>query len=92
MLKKVIFAAVATGFVGAIALPLEVTPAAAATTCKELAKMKYPGNWTGRRAWIRECRGAVRNDTVRAGFSVRNWQACGYCDHNAPGDWNAPRY
>ena len=87
MLKKVIFAAVATGFVGAIALPLEVTPAAAeTTTCKELAKMKYPGNWTGRRAWIRECRGAIRKgktvsvSTVRSGKVYRQRYRCVSCE------------
>ncbi len=88
MLKKVIFAAVATGFVGAIALPLEITPAAAeTTTCKELAKMKYPGNWTGRRAWIRACRDAIRKGktvgvTVRDGnVQYRKRYRCVSCEY-----------
>ena len=41
MFKKVLFAAVATALVAAVALPIQFTPAAAgAMSCKEAAKMR----------------------------------------------------
>ena len=81
MLKKVTLAVIATGVVGAAALPLESTTAVAATaTCKELAEMKYPDDWKARRAWMKAC-----NEAVREGKSLRAVR-CGYCDNNAPWD------
>ena len=44
MLKKVLFAVVATGFVTALALPVQFTAAEAATTCKDAAKMDFPND------------------------------------------------
>jgi hypothetical protein len=58
MLKKVLFAVVATGFVAAFALPVQVTPAQAAMTCKEAAKMKFPDDRKARHAWKKECKAA----------------------------------
>jgi hypothetical protein len=58
MLKKVLFAVVATGFVAAFALPVHVTPAHAAMTCKEAAKMKFPDDRKARHAWKKECKAA----------------------------------
>ena len=42
MFKKLLLATVAAGLVSAATLPLQFTPARAAMTCKEAAKMKYP--------------------------------------------------
>jgi hypothetical protein len=61
MLKKVLLAAVATGLVAATAVPLQVTPAAAAMTCKEAAKLKYPAllkDLKERHAWKKACKAA----------------------------------
>ena len=58
MLKKVLFGVVATGFVAALALPVQVAPADAAMTCKEAAKVKFPGDRKARHAWKKECKAA----------------------------------
>jgi hypothetical protein len=59
MLKKVLFAAVATAVVAATALPIQFTPATAGTmTCKAAAKMKFPDDWKARHAFRKECRAA----------------------------------
>ncbi len=42
MLKNVFFFAIAAGLVAAVALPVQITPAEAAMTCKEAAKAKFP--------------------------------------------------
>ena len=42
MLKKVVFALVATALVTGFALPLQPAAEAAAMTCKAAAKAKYP--------------------------------------------------
>ena len=60
MLKKVLFAVVATGFVTALALPIQFTAAEAATTCKDAAKMDFPDNRKARRAFKKECKAAAR--------------------------------
>ena len=58
MLKKLLFAAVATALVAAIALPLQISPAEAAMTCKAAAKLKYPDDWKARHAWKKACKAA----------------------------------
>jgi hypothetical protein len=58
MLKKVLFAVVATGFLAALALPVQFTPAAAAMTCKQAAKMKFPDDRKARRAYKKACKAA----------------------------------
>ena len=58
MLKKVLFAVVAIGFAAALALPVQVTTAEAAMTCKEAAKMKFPDDRKARHAWKKECKAA----------------------------------
>jgi hypothetical protein len=63
MLKKVLFAAVATAFVAATALPLQISPAAAGaaaggTSCKEAAKAKYPDDKKARHAYKKGCKAA----------------------------------
>jgi hypothetical protein len=58
MLKKVLFAVVATGFVAALALPVQITPAEAAMTCREAAKIKFPSDWRARHAYRKACRQA----------------------------------
>jgi hypothetical protein len=70
MLKKVLFFAVATGLIAASALPLQIAPAAAAMTCKEAAKMKYPdmmGQLKERRAFKKECKAAWKASQSAAG-------------------------
>jgi hypothetical protein len=57
MLKKVLFAVVATGFVAALALPVQFT-AEAATTCKDAAKMDFPNDRKSRKAFKKECKAA----------------------------------
>jgi hypothetical protein len=58
MLKKVLFAVVATGFVAALAFPVQVTTAEAAMTCKEAAKMKFPDDRKARHAYKKGCKEA----------------------------------
>jgi hypothetical protein len=69
MLKKVVFAALATALVGAVALPVQFTSAAAAPlTCKEAAKLKYPTDHKARHAWKKGCVAAWKaaNKTAKA--------------------------
>ena len=62
MLKKVLFAVVATGFVTVLALPVQFTAAEAAAegamTCKDAAKMDFPNEKKARRAFKKECKAA----------------------------------
>jgi hypothetical protein len=56
MLKKVLFAALATALVAAVALPVGFSSVEAATiTCKEAAKMKFPTSLKQRHAWKKGC-------------------------------------
>jgi len=54
MLKKVLFAVVATGFVAA--LPVQFSAAEAQTTCKDAAKMEYPSDRKMRKAYKIACK------------------------------------
>jgi Ni/Co efflux regulator RcnB len=57
MIKKLILAAVATAFVAATAIPIQVAPAAAeAMTCKKAAKAKFAKDRKARRAYRKECK------------------------------------
>lgn len=56
MFKKVLFAALATALVTAVALPVQFAQAAAAMSCKEAAKMKYPSDMKGRHTFKKECK------------------------------------
>ena len=57
MLKKVLFAAVATALVAATALPIQFTPATAGTvTCKAAAKAKFPHDLKARHAYRKACK------------------------------------
>jgi hypothetical protein len=58
MLKNVFFAAIAAGLVAAVALPVQITPAEAAMTCKEAAKAKFPKSLKERHAYRKACRKA----------------------------------
>jgi hypothetical protein len=59
MLKKVLFAAVATALVAATALPMQFTPATAgAMTCKAAAKAKFPDDLKARHAYKKACKAA----------------------------------
>ena len=59
MLKKVLFAAVATGLVAAIALPVQIAPAEAGTmSCKQAAKVKFADDRKARHAYKQECKEA----------------------------------
>ena len=61
MLKKVLFAVVATALVAATALPLQISPAAAGgVTCKEAAKAKYPDDKKARHAFKKGCKAAYK--------------------------------
>jgi len=61
MLKKVLFAVVATGFVAALALPVPVATAeAAAMSCKDAAKAKFPGDRKARHAYKKGCKEAFK--------------------------------
>ena len=60
MLKRVILAAVATAFVAATAMPVALTPAEAATTCKQAAKAKFAGDRKARHAYKKECKAAFK--------------------------------
>lgn len=57
MLKKVLFGVVATALVAATTLPVQFTPATAATmTCKAAAKAKYQDNMKARHAFMKSCK------------------------------------
>ncbi|HEX9752210.1 MAG TPA: hypothetical protein VGA46_02010 [Methyloceanibacter sp.] len=60
MLKKVLLAAVATAFVAATALPVQVTPAEAGmkSSCKHAAKVKFAGDRKARHAYKKACKEA----------------------------------
>jgi hypothetical protein len=59
MLKKIAFAVVATAFVAAFALPMQIAPAAAAgETCKAAAKAKFPDSLKDRHSWKKQCKAA----------------------------------
>ena len=59
MLKKILFAVVATAFVAATALPMQIAPAAAeAVTCKAAAKAKFPNDLKARHAFKKDCKAA----------------------------------
>ena len=61
MFKKVLFAALATALVTAVALPVQFAPAqAAAMSCKEAAKMKYPSDMKARHAFKKDCKAAFK--------------------------------
>lgn len=56
MLKKVLLAALATLLVAAVALPVGVSSTeAAALTCKEAAKLKFPTDHKARHAYKKGC-------------------------------------
>jgi hypothetical protein len=57
MWKKVLLASAVTGLLAGAALPLQSTPADASRSgCREAAKVKYPGDPKGRRAYRQYCR------------------------------------
>jgi len=57
MLKKVLYGAIATALVAAVAVPVQFTPATAAgMTCKAAAKEKYKGNMKARHAFLKGCK------------------------------------
>jgi hypothetical protein len=58
MLKKITFAVIATAFVAAFALPLQIAPAAAAETCKAAAKAKFPDSLKDRHSFKKQCKAA----------------------------------
>ena len=60
MLKRVILAAVATAFVAATAMPVALTPADAATTCKQAAKAKFASDRKARHAFKKQCKAAFK--------------------------------
>jgi hypothetical protein len=61
MLKRMLLAAVATGFVVALALPVQFTPAEAGMmSCKQAAKAKFPGDRKARHAYKKECKAATK--------------------------------
>jgi len=56
MLRKIVFAAIATALVGAVALPVGLTSAdAAVLTCKQAAKLKFPTDFKQRHAYKKAC-------------------------------------
>jgi hypothetical protein len=61
MLKKVLFAVVATGFVSALALPVQFTAAEAATTCKDAAKMQFPNDRKMQKAFKKGCKAEFKS-------------------------------
>jgi hypothetical protein len=60
MLKKIAFAVVATAFVAAFALPMQIAPAAAAESCKAAAKAKFPDDLKARHSWKKQCKAAFK--------------------------------
>jgi hypothetical protein len=63
MLKKMILAAVATAFVAATALPIQVAPAAAeGMSCRQAAKAKFAKDRKARHAYKKECKAAAKTE------------------------------
>jgi hypothetical protein len=61
MLKKVLFAVVATALVAATALPVQYASAKdGAMTCKAAAKMKYPSDMKARHSFKKDCKAASK--------------------------------
>jgi hypothetical protein len=61
MLKRVILAALATALMAAVALPVQFVPAtAAAVSCRDAAKAKFPHDLKGRRGFREQCKAAWR--------------------------------
>ena len=62
MLKKVLFAVIATAFVTATALPIQMVPASAAEgmSCRSAAKAKFKGDRKARHAYKKECKAASK--------------------------------
>jgi len=62
MFKKLLLAAIAAGLVSASALPLQISPAEAASMagmpCKEAAKIKYPDDRKTRHDFKKACKEA----------------------------------
>jgi hypothetical protein len=59
MLKKMLFATLATALVGAVALPVQFTSVEAAVlTCKQAAKLKFPTDFKARHAYRKACKAA----------------------------------
>jgi hypothetical protein len=57
MLKKVLFATVASALLAAVALPVQVAPAAAGPmSCKAAAKAKFHGSLKMRHEFRKECK------------------------------------
>jgi hypothetical protein len=58
MLKALLFAASCAAFV-AVGLPLDQSPAhAGQMTCREAAKIKFPGDWKNRAGYRKSCKAA----------------------------------
>ena len=59
MLKTMLLAAAAAGFLAVGLLPLNVSPAQAEQmTCRQAAKAQFPGDWKGRNAYRKACKAA----------------------------------
>ena len=58
MLKRMLVAAIATGFLAGVAIPIEITPAMAGKSgCREAAKAKFSGgDRKQRHAFKKECK------------------------------------
>jgi len=61
MLKRVILAATATAILGAAALPVQFVPAAAAAmSCRDAAKARFPHDMKARHGFRAQCKAAWR--------------------------------
>jgi hypothetical protein len=74
MLKKMFLATAVTGLVVGIALPVQaattvhpgMTTVPPGTTCKDAAKMQYPGDRSARRAYKKACKEAWKGSKTAA--------------------------
>ena len=67
MLKKMFLATAVTGLVVGIALPVQAaTTVPPGTTCKDAAKMQYPGDRSARRAYKKACKEAWKGSKTAA--------------------------
>ena len=57
MLKALLFAASFTAFI-AVGLPLDQSAGAGQMTCREAAKLRFPGDWKSRAAYRKACKAA----------------------------------
>jgi hypothetical protein len=71
MLRNVILAAAVAGLVVGAAVPLQSSPAEAASGCFKAAKVKYSGDYKARVAYRKECKAHWK--TYKTAHAGHHW-------------------